>query len=273
MASIFTSIVFIDSLSETYGTFPVAALTVSITVVIAILANHIIRNYIGKHLENAGVRAISLLANLVRFLIVIAAAFFLGENVFHIEMTGMVQALGVTTLVVSLGLQDLIKSLVAGVLVVGGNIVSVGDQVILGEHRGEVMDINWHQVTIRDRDGVSHIIPNATLMDNTFMRLNGKMAYRHMFECAVAPGANLQLVKVDMEAVAGNVLAKRGWAAPGHSPQVLFLGATAFGTTASVRIFISDIEYATAAMDGVMCAIAERGYLSDTIRQVDPRWK
>lgn len=88
-------------------------------------------------------------------------------------------------------------------LVVGGDIVAVGDQVILGEHRGEVMDINRHQVTIRDRDGVSHIIPNATLMDNTFMRLNGKMAYRHMFECA----------------------------------------------------------------------IAERGYLSDTIRQVDPRWK
>ena len=105
------------------------------------------------------------------------------------------------------------------------------------------------------------------------MRLNGKMAYRHMFECAVSPGANLQLVKVDIEAIAGNVLARHGWNAPGYSPQVLFLGATAFGTTASVRIFISDIEYATSAMDAVMCAISERGYLSDTIRQVDPRWK
>ena len=105
------------------------------------------------------------------------------------------------------------------------------------------------------------------------MRLNGKMAYRHMFECAVPPGANLQLVKVDIEAIAGNVLARHGWNAPGYSPQVLFLGATAFGTTASVRIFISDIEYATSAMDAVMCAISERGYLSDTIRQVEPRWK
>lgn len=158
-------------------------------------------------------------------------------------------------------------------LVVGGDIVSIGDQVIMGDHRGEVMDINWHQVTIRDRDGVPHIIPNSSLVNDPFMRVTGKMACRHIFECAVAPGANLQLVKTDMEAVAGNVLVKNGWMAPGHSPQVLFLGATAFGTTASVRIFISDIEYATRAMDAVMCAIAERGYLSDTIRQVDPRWK
>lgn len=273
MAPKLVGIAFIDSLSKQYGEFPVAVLVVSVTIVAVLIINHVVHNYLGKHLENAGVRAISLLTNLVRVLIVIAAVFFLGENVFHVQMSGMVQALGVTTLVVSLGLQDLIKSVVAGVLVVGGDIVAVGDQVILGDHRGEVMDINWHQVTIRDRDGVRHLIPNSTLMDNAFMRLNGRMAYRHMFECAVSPGANLQLVKVDMEAVAGNVLAKHGWAAPGHSPQVLFLGATAFGTTASVRIFISDIEYATSAMDAVMCAIAERGYLSDTIRQVDPRWK
>ncbi|MDO4798869.1 MAG: mechanosensitive ion channel [Coriobacteriales bacterium] len=273
MTSRLTNIIIIDRLVEKYGELPTGLLVVSITLVAVLIVNHLVRTYLGKHLKNAGLRAVSLLTNMVRVVVVVVAIFFLGENVFHVQMSGMIQALGVTTLVVSLGLQDVIKSLVAGVLVVGGNIVSVGDQVILGEHRGEVMDINWHQVTIRDRDGVRHIIPNATLMDTTFLRLKGKMAYRHMFECAVSPGANLQLVKVDMEAVAGNVLTKHGWNAPGYSPQVLFLGATAFGTTASVRIFIDDIEHATAAMDAVMCAIAERGYLSDTIRQVDPRWK
>ena len=65
-------------------------------------------------------------------LIAIIVVFFLGENVFSIQMSGMVQALGVTTLVVSLGLQDLIKSVVAGMLIVASDIVSVGDQVIMG---------------------------------------------------------------------------------------------------------------------------------------------
>jgi len=185
----------------------------------------------------------------------------------------MVQALGVTTLIVSLGLQDLIKSVVAGVLIVAGDIVSVGDQVMMGEHRGEVMDINWHQITLRDRDGVAHVMPNSKIMSDSFLRVTGKMACRHIFECDIAPGVNLDLVKTDMETLAAAVLTKNGWIAPGYMPQVLFLGSSAFGTLASVRIFIADIEYATRAMDAVMCAVSERGYLADCTHEVNPSWK
>ncbi len=153
MADRLTGIVIIDRLVEEYGELPTGLLVVSVTLVVVLIINHLVRTYLGKHLKNAGLRAVSLITNLLRVLVVVVAVFFLGENVFHVQMSGMVQALGVTTLVVSLGLQDVIKSLVAGMLVVGGDIVAVGDQVILGEHRGEVMDINWHQVTIRDRAG------------------------------------------------------------------------------------------------------------------------
>ena len=44
---------------------------------------------------------------------------------------------------------------------------------------------------------------------------------------------------------------------------MLFLSSDAFGTNASIRIFISDIEYAARSMDAVICAISERGYLAD----------
>lgn len=267
------SMAFIDSLSEAIGSLPATLLVTSVTVSVALLVGHLLNKSLHKRLVGPTVGELSLIVNLVRTVIAVVVVFFLGENVFHIEMTGMVQALGITTLVVSLGLQDLVKSIVAGILVVAGNIVSRGDQIMLGDHRGEVMDIDWHQITIRDRDGVSHIIPNSELMGDAFMRVTGKMACRHIFECDIAPGVNLQLVKEDMEALAGKVLTRNGWIAPGHSPQVLFLGSTAFGTKASVRIFIADIEYATRAMDAVMCAISNRGYLADCTHEVDPLWK
>ena len=210
--------------------------------------------------------------NIARVVIALIAVYFLSENVFHVEMSGVMQALGVTTLVISLGLQDLIKSVVAGILIVVGDIVSVGDQVILGDHRGEVMDINWHQITMRDRDGVAHVISNSALLSGTFMRLKGKMACRHIFEADIVPGADLTLVKIDIETQAGNVLSKNGWMAEGHSPQVLFLGASALGTQASIRVFLADIEYATRAMDAVMIAISNRGYLANVGNEPDPRW-
>lgn len=263
----------IDSLNQTIGEFPTTMLVTSLAVCATLLVMHLITNTMHKHLGDIGMHELSLVVNIFRVIVWAIVIFFLGENVFHIEMGGLITALGVTSLVVSLGLQDLIKSVVAGILIVAGNIVSIDDQVILGDHRGVVMDINWHQITIRDRDGVRHIISNSALLGDSFMRLTGKMACRHIFEADIAPGVNLSLVKTDIETQAGIVLTKNGWIADGHSPQVLFLGSSALGTQASIRIFIADIEFATRAMDAVMCAISERGYLADVAHEVDPRWK
>ncbi|MBQ9316194.1 MAG: mechanosensitive ion channel [Atopobiaceae bacterium] len=263
----------IDSLSQTYGEVPVAILVTSLTICIALIASHRLNGLLHRRLTGSGTGEITLMLNIARVVIALIAVYFLSENVFHVEMSGVMQALGVTTLVVSLGLQDLIKSVVAGILIVAGNIVGVGDQVIMGDHRGEVMDVNWHQITIRDRDGIAHIIPNSKLIGDNFMRLQGKMACRHMFECTIAPGANLPMVKTDIETLAANVLTKRGWIAQGYSPQVMFMGSTALGTTASIRIFISDIEYAVRSMDAVMCAISDRGYLADVRQDTKPEWR
>lgn len=45
--------------------------------------------------------------------------------------------------------------------------------------------MNWHQISTCDREGVSHIILNSELMGDTFMRLQGKMARRHIFEADI----------------------------------------------------------------------------------------
>lgn len=263
----------VDSFVEELGQVPSGIFFVSVSICLAMIGSHLLSKLLRARLKGTSVGAITLMTNIVRAVFAVLVIFFLGENVFHIEMSGLVQALGVTTLVVSLGLQDLIKSVVAGVLIVAGNIVATGDQVMIGEHRGEVMDIDWHQITIRDRDGVPHIIPNSKLMSDNFMRMTGKMACRHIFECDIAPGVDLNIVKTDIEVLAATVLTKNGWIAPGYAPQVLFLGSSAFGTNASIRVFISDIEYATRAMDAVMIAISERGYLADCTHEVDHNWK
>lgn len=263
---------FIDMLNQSLGEFPTAIFITSMVICGALLLIHFTTNSLHKHLGDVGMHELSLIVNIFRIAVWLIVAFFLCENVFHVEMGGIISALGVTSLVVSLGLQDLIKSIVAGILIVVGDIVSVGDQVMLGDHRGEVMDINWHQITLRDRDGIAHVISNSKLLGDTFMRLQGKMACRHMFDADIAPGVNLALVKTDIETLAGSVLTKKGWIAEGYSPQVLFLGSSALGTQASIRVFISDIEYAARSMDVVMIAISERGYLADVAHDVDPRW-
>ena len=233
-----------------------------VVVVAGILASRSITRLIRATLMGSSAGEVSIVVNIARALVVAVVAYFVGENVFHIELGGVAQALGVTTLVVSLGLQDLIKNVVAGVQIVMTHLFSIGDQLMLGDGRGEVMDINWRQTTLRDKDANLHVVPNSSLMGGTFVRLEGKMTRRYIVECDIKPGLDLSRVAEDIERIADATLDEHGWRAEEGS-EVRFIGSTADGVRASVRIFLSDIEYTTRGMDAVMRAIGQRGYLAD----------
>ena len=238
-----------------------AALFIAIVVVCVFISRYVTR-LIKLALGGSSVGEVSIVVNIFRVVFVILVAYLVGENMFHLELGGLVQALGVTTLLVSLGLQDLIKNVVAGIQIVVTHLFHVGDHLDVGALRGEVMDINWRQTTLRDKDGDPHVVPNATLMSETFMRRDGKMASRYIVECDIKPGLDLVRVADDIQRLADEVLDENGWRTE-EPTEVRFIGSTANGVRASIRIFLKDIELTTRGQDAVMRAIDQRGYLAD----------
>ncbi|MDO5107490.1 MAG: mechanosensitive ion channel, partial [Coriobacteriaceae bacterium] len=126
----------------------------------------------------------------------------------------------------------------------------------------EVMDVSWRQTVLRDKDNNTHVLPNAALMSEAFMRRENKMIDRYTIDCDIKPGLDLQRVAEDIEQLADQVLEEKGWRTERRS-EVRYVGSTANGVKASVRIFIKDISLTTNAMDAVMRAIGQRGYLAD----------
>lgn len=246
----------------TLGGFSLSAFTLVAAVAVGVIATRLATRLVRTILGDSSVGEVSIVVNILRAVIAVTVIYFVGENVFHVELGGVVQALGVTTLVVSLGLQDLIKNVVAGVQVVLTHLFSVGDQLDVGTVRGEVMDVSWRQTVLRDKDGDTHVVPNATIMGATFMRREGKMVRRHDIECDIKPGLDLDRVAADIERLADEVLDERGWRAVEHA-EVRFVGSTANGVRASIRVYLKDIAYGTRAMDAVVRAIGKRGYLAD----------
>ena len=233
-----------------------------VVVIASVFLSRFITHFVKIALGNSSIGEISIVVNIIRAAIIIIAAYFVGENIFHLQLGGIVQALGVTTLLVSLGLQDFIKNIVAGIQIVVTRLFSVGDHLDVGDLRGEVLDINWRQTTLRDKDGDPHVVPNATLMNERFMRRDGKMAQRYIVECDIKPGLDLELVADDIQLLADKVLDELGLRT-GEPTEVRFIGSTANGVRTSIRIFLKDIEYTTRGMDAVMRAISQRGYLAD----------
>ncbi len=237
-------------------------LKASTVVLIGVCVSYYVTKVLRGALGNSLVGEVSIIINIVRAIIAFSVAYFIGENYFDVQLDGLAQALGITTLVVSLGLQDLIKNVVAGVEIVISRLLAVGDHIEVGGTRGEVADVNWRQTTIRDKDNNYHVIPNSSLMSGTYKHLRGKMARRYVFECDIKPGLDLQRVAGDIECLADEALDDCGWRSEDHT-EVRFTGSTANGVQASIRIFLTDIEYTTRAMDVVMRAIGQRGYLAD----------
>ena len=238
------------------------ALLLVVVIVMTILVSNLAERAIRAAFGNTAVGEASLFVNMVRVALIVFATYFVGENIFEFEMTGIAQALGLTTLLVSLGLQDVIRNFVAGLQIVMEHLFVVGDQIEVGDMRGEVLDISWRETVLRDRDGDPHVIPNATLMSGVLLRRDGKMSRRYDITCDIKPGLDLDRVAEDIQRLADDALRRRALGS-GEPTEVRFMGSTANGVIASVRIYLKDIAYETRGYDAVMRAIDDRGYLAD----------
>lgn len=241
----------------------VASLIVIIlTVAAAVFLARLVSRYARKFLNNINAGSVSIVINLARGVIAWVTISFLCESILGIKMSGVVQALGITTLIVSLGLQDFIKNIVAGMQIVVTNLFTAGDQLEVGAIRGEVLDVSWRETVLRDKDGNTHVLPNSLLVNEAFMRREGKMVRRYIVTCDIKPGLELDRIADDIATLVDAALDEKGIRAE-EPTEVRFLGSTANGVQASIRIYLTDISHTTLGMDTVMRTIGERGYLAD----------
>ncbi|PJZ26978.1 mechanosensitive ion channel protein [Leptospira hartskeerlii] len=110
----------------------------------------------------------SILNNIVRILILLTGG-LVALQTLGVSVTPALTALGVGGLAFALGLQETLSNLFAGLGVLLGKKVSVGDYISLetGEE-GLVEDINWRTTSLKKRNGSTIIIPNAKMSKTTY---------------------------------------------------------------------------------------------------------
>lgn len=248
-----------SALGLTMSSLILVAVAVGVALLMRRVALRTIRNTVGS--TRAG--SVTLFETAAKVGIWLLLAAFIAEFVFNVEVGSLFAALGVGSLFLSLGLQDLIRNVVSGMEIVTNGLIKPGDQIEVGAYRGEVLDISWRQTVIRDHDGDPIAIPNSMFNTQTVLRRDGHMAARHEMSVEVRPGIDLDEARVELEAIARDALLGAGVKHPDLDPRVRFLGATAYGAQASVRLYVDDIEHRTAAFDAAMRAFSRSGYLSN----------
>jgi small-conductance mechanosensitive channel len=235
------------------------AIFLVIVALIALVVQRIVVKFARNALEKSKVPSASIFVNIIRAIIWVLAATAVLEPVFGISPSALMGALGVASLVVSLGLQDTISNVIGGLGLMVAKVVNPGDYISLNGITGHVTDVTWRHTIVKDRQGATQIIPNSVLNKTALTRLPEYLAWQAQITVTVKPDSDFDKVSEDLirsaEKALGSDIVKK------HKPQVLFTNPTSTGVTAVLYVFVKQSIYPEQAQDRVVREIATRDYL------------
>ena len=138
-----------------------AALLLVATTVASRFCVRLVRRLLSS--DGAPLPSSSLIENIVRIAVWAIGGSFVLSECFGVNVGGLVTALGVGGVALSLGLQDTISNFIGGLQVTLMKIVQPGDHIKLGSTEGMVLDVNWRQTIVKDFENNVHTIPNSTI--------------------------------------------------------------------------------------------------------------
>ena len=113
----------------------------------------------------------SIFVDIVRLVIIIAGLAVLFSFVWDADVAGLFTALGVTSIVLGLALQNAVGSVISGLLLLFEQPFQLGDWLQTPTARGRVVEVNWRAVHIDTGNGIQ-IMPNAALASASFTNLS-----------------------------------------------------------------------------------------------------
>jgi small-conductance mechanosensitive channel/CRP-like cAMP-binding protein len=114
----------------------------------------------------------ALVLALPRIGVILFTAWLLVSGVWDVDLSAALTALGVTSLVVSLALQDPLSSLASGFLLLSDQPFQPGDWIRVDDLEGEVVDLGWRTSRIRTRSGDIVVVPNGALAKATITNMS-----------------------------------------------------------------------------------------------------
>ena len=101
-------------------------------------------------------------------------------DIFGVQIGPLVAGLGLFSVAVALGAQDLFKNLIAGILIIGENRFQPGDRIeVEGQLHGVVESIGFRSTLIRTFNTAPMLVPNKDLSDVRVIN-HGEMKYRRI---------------------------------------------------------------------------------------------
>ena len=178
-----------------------------------------------------------LLVDLSRLFLILLGTAIVLATVWNADLAGLVTALGVSSIVIGLALQDTLGSVMSGIALLFERPFSVGDWLRIGDIVGQVIDINWRAVRLQTFEREMIVIPHKVIGAETIRNFSQPL-YLHAeriqigFSYSDPPNLAKQVLK-------STALSTQGILAD-PEPQIFTLSYDDSSVTYEVKFFIEN---------------------------------
>jgi small-conductance mechanosensitive channel/CRP-like cAMP-binding protein len=120
----------------------------------------------------------NLLFQVARAAVMLLIGYYVITGVWRIDLSSVLTAVGVGSLVIALALQDTLSNLVSGLLLLIAKPFKTGDWIEFDEINGRVVEQNWWSVKLKSTLNRQYIIPNAALAKATINNLEQATVFK-----------------------------------------------------------------------------------------------
>ncbi|MGV1086421.1 MAG: mechanosensitive ion channel domain-containing protein [Mycobacterium sp.] len=169
--------------------------------------------------------------DLGRLILIIIGIALLLSWVWGANIGGLITAVGVTSIVIGLAVQNAVGPVISGLLLLFEQPFRIGDWLDTKFGKGRVVEVNWRAVHIDTENGVQ-IVPNAALAGDAFVNLSRTTAPYFKAKAALifAPDDPPGQVKATLLSVAESLPAKLA----GIPASVTAIGAGGYRVTVPI---------------------------------------
>lgn len=232
-----------------------------IVVLIALVVQHALGKLIRKLLANVGsLPTATIIVNIMRAVVWSLALICVLEPVFGVKPTAFVTALGVGSVVISLGLKDTVSNAFGGLALMVGRVVQPGDYVTVSGVTGTVVDVTMRHTVVENRLDERVVIPNSVLNTTSIQRLPASSESMGTFEFTMEAGYDPDVVAADMVAAikaAGAEVLREDM-----EPKVMFDSVTPYGVKGQVFFYVKEGVPFAGVRDTLVRSVARKDYFS-----------
>ncbi|GAA5144853.1 mechanosensitive ion channel family protein [Microbacterium pseudoresistens] len=113
----------------------------------------------------------TIFVEIARLALVVVGLALLFSWVWEADVGGLITALGVTSIVIGLALQNAVGGVISGLLLLFEQPFKIGDWLDAAGVKGRVVEVNWRAVHIETGSGIQ-IVPNSTLSGASFTNMS-----------------------------------------------------------------------------------------------------